>query len=121
MYKQEVMEVSTEEQRLYQLTNTFVMIVSSPPILETGLGRFSTFVGIGFVINISSLDRRHLVSGYHPIYIVEFLLLMKPQKHQDQNISKRGIISYLVSDVFLKRCLYLKASNLTSLFCIIFL
>ena len=39
------------------------MVVLSLPIMETGWGRLSLYVGIGFVFNISGSERIYLFVG----------------------------------------------------------
>ena len=41
-------------------------------ILETDHGKFSSFFGIGFVLNISGLGIRCLFAGYQPLYVSAF-------------------------------------------------
>ena len=65
---------------------TFDMVVLYMPIIETGQVRLSSYVGIGFVLNISGSERRLLFTVYHPLSIVDFLFPLTLPKYQDHTI-----------------------------------
>ena len=64
---------------IWKIRWKFLIVVLYMPIMETGQVRFPSYVGIGFVFNISGSDRRSLFTGYHPLSIVDFFFYGPPQ------------------------------------------
>ena len=55
-------------------------------LLKNVYDRSSSYVGIGFVLNISGSERRLLFTVYHPLSIVDFLFPLTLPKYQDHTI-----------------------------------
>ena len=96
----------------------FERVVWYPSILEAGNEKLSSFIGIGFVLNIVGSDRIRLFYGYHHLSIVEVLFPLNLLNYRDRTILTRGMASSLASDMFLKRNIYFKVNNLAFFFII---